>query len=210
MDPLNPFDQKPKKKPQTKSHNFIETLKEIGSSIKDQAKEATLGAAKNAVDQITGTAEDSSSSPMSEQSFDFEEFLKSREKQVEYIERKTAERKIEQERLVFNRKEEETQQQIKFLAEELKKLAKETEGLDLEVKKATEAAFVDPGAYHFSFLERIRRIIALARKQIAESRTWLQTWNDRAKKRSHYWFNVKKSGTKFMLSGERSVATSKG
>jgi len=210
MDPLNPFDQKPKKKPQTKSHNFIEALKEIGSSIKDQAKEATLGAAKNAVDQITGTAEDSSSSPMSEQSFDFEEFLKSREKQVEYIERKTAERKIEQERLVFNRKEEETQQQIKFLAEELKKLAKETEGLDLEVKKATEAAFVDPGAYHFSFLERIRRIIALARKQIAESRTWLQTWNDRAKKRSHYWFNVKKSGTKFMLSGERSVATSKG
>ena len=137
-------------------------------------------------------------------------YLKSRERQAVSRERQKFEGRIREERLVFHRKQEEAKLQIKAVQEELKKLADASQGLSQEIKKATFTATVEPGTYHDNFFDRIRRLIQLARKKISESKSWLETFNHRAKKRSHYWFNVKKSGTKFMLSQERYMSTQVG
>lgn len=218
MDPFkksnNISSQKPKKTASSKPTNFIEALKDFKGGFKKQTKDATFGVAGSAVDQLTGFGKP----PMQPESgdltpdrpFNFAEFLKSRETQIKQQERLKYERRRQEEHLVFSRKQEETKLQIKALQEEIKKLADSTQGLSVEVKKAAFQAVVDPGTYHVSFFERLRKIIQFVRKQIVDSRSWLETMNNRSKKRSYYWCHVKKSGTKFMLSQERYMATQVG
>ncbi len=218
-DPFNHFNhfskQKKKKGGSDKPANFIEALKDLGNSVKKQTKEVTSGTAKNALEQISGhsgkqTVFENKQRDNSEPAFDFEEYLKSRDEQIKYRERKRFESKREQEKAVKSKRDKEIEQQIKLLQEELKKLAQETNELDKEVKKATKQEIVDPGVYHLNFLDHIKQIVILARKQIADSKTWMQTWQNRNSKKSHYWGNVKKSGTKYMLSHERYMVTQKG
>jgi len=198
MDSFNPFNQKQKKTQGTT--NVIETLKGFGSSFKKQAKDATFG--------IPSKPQSGDLKP--EQSFNFEDYLKSKERQIVTREKQKYERKIQEERLVFHHKQEETKLQIKAVQEELKKLATTTSGLSVEVKKAVFSAVVTRGTYHENFFDRIRNLIELARKKLVESKSWLETFNQRSQKKSHYWGQVKKSGTKYMLSQERYTATSVG
>lgn len=211
---FNAFNQNQKQKKFQRPTNFIEALKDLGSSFKNQAKDATWGTGKGMVDQILGApktpVKPESGELQPEQPFNFEDYLKSRERQAVSREKQKFERRIQEERLVFHRKQEEAKLQIKAVQEELKKLADASQGLSVEIKKATFTATVEPGTYHDNFFDRIRRLIQLARKKISESKSWLETFNHRAKKRSHYWFNVKKSGTKFMLSQERYMSTQVG
>jgi hypothetical protein len=115
-----------------------------------------------------------------------------------------------QEQLVFSRKEQETQLQIKSILEELKKLVDSTQNLTKEVEIAAKQVPVEPGVYHLSFFEKLRQAIVLFKKRIEESATWLAAFNQKAKRRNYYWAQVRKSGTKFMLSGERYMSTSAG
>ncbi|GAG16340.1 unnamed protein product, partial [marine sediment metagenome] len=177
-------------------------------------KDASLGTGKGMVDQLFG-APRTPTAPHSgelkaDKPFNFEDFLKSRERLAVQKERQRYQHKIEEEHLVFHRKQEEAKLQIKAVQNELKKLADASQGLSIEIKKATFTAAVEPGTYHENFFDRIRRLIELARKKIVESKSWLETFNHRSKKRSHYWGQVKKSGTKFMLSQERYMATQAG
>lgn len=181
--------------------NFIEALKDIGSSGKQQTKDLIFGAPGN---------KQPSAGETGKEAFNFEEYLKSREKQIALQERQRFESKIEQERLIFHRKQEETKLQIQAIQEELKKLAQTTSNLSGEVKKATLQAVVEPGTYHENFFDRIRKLIELARKKLAESETWMQIFNARSKQKSHYWGQVQKSGTQFMLSQERYMVTQVG
>lgn len=199
MDSFSPFNQKQKKKTQG-STNFIEALKGFGPSFKKQAKDAAFGI----------PSRPQSGDLKAEQPFNFENYLKSRERQIESREKQKYERKVQEERLVFHHKHEEAKLQIKAVQEELKKLASATSGLSVEVKKAVFSAAVEPGTYHENFFDRIRRLIEFARKKIVESKSWMETFNNRSKKRSHYWGQVKKSGTKFMLSQERYMSTQMG
>lgn len=217
MDPLNNLNQKPKAKKTTssKATNFIEALKDLSSSVKKQAKDATLETGRGLVDQIFG-APKTSKQPQSgeltpDKPFNFEDFLKSRERQIEHAQKQRFEKRLREERVIFHHKEEEAKLQIKAIQEELKKLAQATQGLSQEVKKAVFTQTVEPGTYHLSFFNRIRRIIELARKQITESKTWFEAFNHRKKrKQAFYWSQVKKSGTKYMLSQERYMATQAG
>lgn len=217
MDPLQPLkpQSKPKPKKTTKAANFIESLKELSSSLKKQSKDATLGVGQTAYQQIfsrpAAPTAPKTGELIPDKPFNFEDFLKSQERQAEFRAKQGFERRFTQETMVFHRKEEEAKLQIKAIQEELKKLAETTKDLSQEVKKAVFTTAVEPGAYHLSFFERIRQMIELARKQIAESKTWFETFNKRKKsKQAFYWFNVKKSGTKFMLSQERYMATQAG
>jgi len=214
MDSFSPFSQNQKQKKFQRPSNFIEALKDLGSSIKKQTKDATWGTGKGMVDQILGApktpVKPESGELQPEQPFNFEDYLKSKEKQIAARERQRYGKRIQEERLVFHRKHEEAKLQIKAVQEELKKLADTSQELSVEIKKATFTATVEPGTYHENFFDRIRRLIQLARKRISESKSWLETFNQRAKKRSHYWGQVKKSGTKFMLSQERYMSTQVG
>ncbi|PIS09655.1 hypothetical protein COT75_00455 [Candidatus Beckwithbacteria bacterium CG10_big_fil_rev_8_21_14_0_10_34_10] len=216
MDSINIFSSSSKKK--KGSHqpvSFIEALKDIGSSVQKQAKDATIGTGKAMADQLLGGNKNSdqvgdSGELQPETPFNFEDYLKSREKQIEQVQKQKFESRIQEERLVFHRKEEEAKLEIKAVQEELKKLAESTEGLSVEIKKATFTATVNPGTYHENFFSRIKRLIQLARKKLVESQTWLESFNYRSQRKSAYWGGVKKSGTKFMLSQERYTATKTG
>jgi len=208
MNSFDPFNQQSKAKNKTaKATNFIEALKDIGASAKKQAKEAAFKSARSVPDQLFGLPQ----APKEETGpANFEKFLESREKQTASRERNRYQQQLERERLVSHHREEEAKLKIKAVQEELQKLAQVTEGLSIEVKKAAFVATVEPGVYHENFFDRIRRCIELARKKIAQSKTWLEVFNHRSKKRSHYWANAKKSGTKYTLSQERTIATQVG
>lgn len=115
-----------------------------------------------------------------------------------------------QEQLVFAQKQQKEQLQIKAIQEELKKLAHSVKNLDKEIEKAVVQAPIDPGIYHLNFFEKLREIIALIRKRVEESATWLEVFNKRTAKRKVYWAQFKKLGTQWSLSGERYITTSVG
>lgn len=206
------FKSKPKKT--QRPQNFIEALKDLSSSVKTQTKDATLGVGRGVVDQLFGATGDSAAKPADNQAnkpFSFEEFLRSREQQVETITKQRYEKKIQDERLLFTHKEQENKMQIKAIQEELKKLAAATNNLSQEVRKAVSANFVEVGAYHKNFLDHIRSIIEFASQEVANSTTWLKNCHKRKKQQGlMYWAQVKKSGTRYMLSSERYMATQAG
>lgn len=111
---------------------------------------------------------------------------------------------------VFTEAEQRAKLEIVAVQQELKKLAESTKHLTKEVEVAVRQDPVNPGVYHLSFLQKLRRKIILFKKRVDESASWLDEFNYRATKKGYYWGQVKKSGTKFMLSQERYMATQVG
>lgn len=137
---------------------------------------------------------------------------KAAELEKQYFERfyRQAEHLRREEKGVSDVKEQQLQLQVKTLQEELNQMAKATKDLEKEVEIAAFQAPVKPGAYHLSFFEKLSHFIRAFRTKIDSSAAWLAAFNQRSKKRNYYWAQVRKSGTKFMLSGERYMATQAG
>lgn len=215
LKPLTNLSLNTSQKPKQRPSNFIESLKDLGNSFKKQTQEATFGISKTASEQILGTPSNSQQANQNRElnanePFNFEDYLRARERQIAWNEQQKYNRRFEEETLVFHRRQEKAKAELKSVQEELKKLAKATSNLSQEIKKAVFMAPVDPGTYHENLLERIKNLIMLAIQKISESQTWLHICNCKAKKRSFYWFNVQNSGTKFMLSQERYMVTQVG
>jgi len=116
--------------------------------------------------------------------------------------------------VIFTSKQQEEQLQkqlqIKATQEKLQQVIEESPQLvDKNIEIAIEQETVDPGIYHFNFIEKLQQLI-IKRKKVDESATWLEVSNERAKKQGHYRAGVSKAGTKYMLSPDRCVATSVG
>lgn len=209
------INKKRNKKRPISSDNFLEALRDLGSGVIDSAiHDVVEGTAESAVDQIRGRKSEKASGTLSpNETINLGKIAPREEEIKERLRRQFTQEHADlrrQEKLLFTRREQEVKLQIKAIQEELKKLAESTEGLAEEVKVATMQASVEPGVYHLTFLERLKQAIQVFRKGIEDSRTWLALANQRAKKRSYYWSQVRKSGTKFMLSSERYMATSAG
>ena len=115
-----------------------------------------------------------------------------------------------QEQIIFNQKDQETQNQVKTIQQEIKALVKSVKNLDTEIDKTVEQIPVNPGVYHLNFLEKLKQAIILLRKHIEEASTWLEFFNHKQAKKRGYWSQAKKLGTQFSQSSERYVATSIG
>ena len=115
-----------------------------------------------------------------------------------------------QERLLFKQQEENTKRQVDLILEELQKIAQSNKKLTREVEKTIEEAPAKPGTYHINLLKRIRQNLVLFRKKIDQSATWLMISRSRNKRKSHYWNQVQQSGTKYLHSQERYIATQVG
>jgi len=115
-----------------------------------------------------------------------------------------------QEQVIFNQKNQESQNQIKNLQAEIKGLASSVKNLDQEIEKAVENIPEQAGIYHLNFLEKLKEAVVLLRKRVDEASSWLEVFNQKSAKKRGYWSGVKKSGTKFMFSADRQVATSVG
>lgn len=187
--------------------SFLEALKE-------QAKAASLGVVKTGYDQVSGAGYQPAQENQQNQ-FNFQDFLKSWERQARLQER-TAIRNIQiSETIVFHHKEEAAKQQIELIKKEIKCLASHIGGLSSEIVQAQKAVSGElpdakTGIYYISFFERVKRLLVLARKKITESRTWLQEFASRGKAQSFYRQQANNSGTKFTLSSERTMATQVG
>lgn len=107
---------------------------------------------------------------------------------------------------VYNQEEQGVRLEIKAILEELKRIAKSTKKIAKEVEIAIEQVPVNPGIYHINFLKKLREQLTLYSKRIDESATWLAIFNQRTE-RKRYWGQVRRSGSKFMLSSERRTAT---
>ncbi|MBU1499958.1 hypothetical protein KKE48_03770 [Patescibacteria group bacterium] len=184
---MDPFQTGKKKKSGLKHQNFLEAFKDSGST---QTQPKTNQANTEA--------------------FNFEEFLNQQENKIRQQERSRFESIRREEQIIFSREKNQIKVQIETIQTQIKEMAKDQVGLMEEVDQAAFQVIVNPGVYHQNFFERLFHLIKLARKKVAESRTWLQLQNHRCQKRTGYWQSVKKSGTSFMLSGERTVSTQAG
>jgi len=181
------------------SDNFLEILRELGEGTIDTT-----------VDQITGRKRSGELKP--KETIELEQFAQEQTEKEKFAHE--FEQEIlglrRQEKLIYTKEGQEVKLQIKAIQDELKKLAQSTQGLAKEVEIAAKQAPVEPGTYHLTFFEKLRQTIIQFRRRIEDSRTWLAAFNQRAKRRSYYWYHYKKSGTKFSLSAERYMSTSAG
>lgn len=193
------------KKSVRSASNFLEALRDLSKGVVDEAKIHVKQVVDSDIPQAfggSGTIEPNGSFSMAD--------LKAAERQGEHKAEARFTNRLQEERLVFLRSENETKAQVKAIQEEIHSIAKSMGELAKEVQVAASQAPINPGAYHRSFFERLRGYLKALRLKVAESKQWLAQQNARASKRNHYWGQVKQSGTKFMLSSERYMVTSTG
>lgn len=183
---MNPIDQSKKKKSSPKFQNFLEAFKD------------------------TQSAQPKTQSAHNSEDFNFEEYLSQQENKVRQQERMRFESIRREEQIVFSSEKQQTKVQIETLQVQIQALAKELTGVMVEADKAAFQAIANPGTYHQNFFERLLKLIKLARKKVSESKTWLMMHNHRGQCKSAYWNGVKKGGTSFMLSSDRTAATQSG
>lgn len=111
---------------------------------------------------------------------------------------------------VYSANQKQMEKRIEEIREQLKLLVKQIVKFDLNVTQAISNATPEHGVYHVSFFEHIKTVIELLRKNITEANSWLSLYNQRSKKKGHYWNKAKTQGTSFSLSEERQLATSIG
>ena len=195
------MDQKARK--QLVRRNFIEQLRELGREVGDSVKKDVVkGVVKTGLKQVFGVEGPQGDIYQAPENKPKESrFQWSRQEYTSFA---------RQERALFKQAEQQVRLEIQAIRVELIKLVKGIKNMSREVEIAAMQAPVEPGVYHLNFLERLRETILFLSQNIKESFNWLSVCNRRAKKRSYYWQQVQKSGTKFMLSHERSVATQAG
>lgn len=171
-----------KKKTDSKNDSFLEAFRDIGSDIFPQAQSQDI------------FSHDSEN--------EFQRRLNQQLKRAEIVRH--------EERILFTRKERETQQQVSALQDEIRKLAKVTGELAQQAEVASLEIGQNVGSYHINFLIKLIETIKKLRKQLSESSFWLAAWNNKSQKKNHYWGQFKKSGSKFLLSADRYAATQAG
>lgn len=197
----------------TSRDSFLEAFRDLGTDTVSTVKDDLIK--KGAWDIFNSLSPFSQNLPPAEPSrntsepfpreADLEKKYRSKVSNLEIIRR--------EEKILFNREQKETQNQVNNLQEEIKKLAKSTAELASEAKEAEMSAMQEAplvGTYHINFFIRLRKLIATLHEQIHESSLWLSAWNKKAQKRNHYWNQFKKSGSKFLLSSDRYTATQAG
>lgn len=201
--------QKSTKKRTVATDNFLEALRNLGANVADSMVDDVAGGiTREAINQVTGNQKSGDLKP--NQPLDFDQLPWQEEARKERLFRQDFTDLARQEKLIWARQEQETKMQISAILQELKKLAQSVKNLDKQVEVAAQEVPVDPGIYHINFFEKLRQAIVLFRKRIEESANWLAVFNQRAKKRNFYWQQFRKSGTKFLLSQERYMATQAG
>lgn len=185
--------------------SFLEAFRDLGSDLASTTTEnlkAGLNDVREAFFPFTQNNEPSRQSPSPDQK---EESYRSKFQKVEIIRR--------QEQILFTRHKRETQQQLTILQDEIKKLAQTTANLAGEAQQAQVIALQEipqAGEYHLNFLRQIIKLISNLRAQLQESSYWLAAWNKKSQRKNYYWGQFKKSGSKFLLSSDRYVATQTG
>lgn len=215
--PTDPFGHfSPKKLARSRRvTSFVEAFKEDASHPRESGQSTNFLDAfkKNAAkrtDVVPSAGYLRAGVPLSvEQAVSYEQTEK-REEQARQQERMLARQHEEEEQARLKAKQDTVKKAIEDLRESILKIAKSTGNVSHEIEKAAFETPVAPGTYHLSFFEKLRSTLELVKKSLDDSASWLHTMNERNKKAPFYWAQVKKSGTKYMLSSERYMQMSAG
>lgn len=193
-DPFGHFSPAKKPQDQRRVTNFLEAFKESAIQHPSQTPAGELRPGVSfSVDQAISLEES-----------------RKREEQARQQERLFSQQREEEERARFKANQEQVKRQIEQLREAILKIAKSTHNVSQEIEKAAFDSPVSPGTYHLSFFEKLKTTLEIIKKRLDDSASWLHTMNQRNKRMPFYWSQVKKSGTKYMLSQERYMSTSAG
>lgn len=185
--------------------NPLETLRDLGSSTAKNALDSVGSIGGGMLDQFFGSSENDDD--------DFESFKK------QATEAKKPLSKKETKLFSYTEYSETTliKKKIAELTELIKKeidfLKKDNSSLLNEVKDVEKLTINDlpekPGIYHVRFLEIVLNVIRHLRAKVGESRTWLEAFVSKKKKRgSLFAVRSKKAGTQYSQSQELQSARS--
>ena len=199
------------KKPAPVNDNFLEALRDLSKGVVDDARTQLHQAVTSDVRSSFGL--DSSGTLNPNEQVSINQLQKAEAQGEEQAENRFSSR-IEQmrseERSRLLREEAASRSQIDSIRNEILSLAKSMGDFAQEVQMAAMQAPANPGIYHKGFFAHLKSVISLLRQRVDSSKNWLASANSRANKRGHYWGQVQKSGTKYMLSSERYMVTSTG
>lgn len=199
-----------KKTKRQQNLNFVEALKSIGSSTVNSVKNDLIkGVGQDAINQLSSAPKSQDARPAFPPQFNPDQFYP-REEEIISEQQKIQRHKEMMLTPVFDRRNEELQAQLKAIRDELQLLAKDLGNLGASAQKVIQEEIETPGTYHVNFFEKLKMFIIALRKQVNDSANWLEVSAARKQSQRHYWGQVKKSGTKFMLSHDRAVVTQTG
>ena len=212
--PLNPPSAK-RKKPQASGDSFVEQLKSIGSSTVNSVKtDVVKGTAQTIFDQLLGST--ATGQPPKQEGLDqsfYEDWIKGREDSARE-EGRSEERALQahhkgQEQVLFSFADESLKKEISDVRQELAMLVKTMSKVEATVEQAIMDNVVDAGVYHLNYFRKLKEWLKFMQKSMNDASAWLQMSTGRGKK-SYYWAQSQKSGTKFSMSSEHSVARNAG
>jgi hypothetical protein len=214
-DPFGHFNS-PKPKSKLRATSFLEAFKENADRQPKIANrsadflEAFKASAANSrvVDALPSELRPGNDFSVSE-AFRAEE-AKKQEKEQRFREIMMAKQHEDEDRQRFLNKQKEVEKQIESLRDAILKIAKSTQNFSSEVEKAAFQAPVNPGKYHLGFFEALKSSLELIKKRLDDSASWMQEFNKRKDRVPFFWAQFKKSGTKYMLSSERSAQMAPG
>lgn len=117
----------------------------------------------------------------------------------------------EQEQVLLDQKQKELEKTIEDLKSEIKNLTESTDNLESDIQNIALENIPEASDYQINFLVRIKNFIINFRKNINEAAIWLESFNNKKKKRNYFWNmsrNRKKGGDQYMMSNEHSAARS--
>lgn len=183
--------------------SLLESLRDIGNSSSNSIKDEFLGKLPDDFFKQFGLHQDLKQNQPGE-SFEFGErdFLRNRLRRTEVVRR--------QEKLIFSSHQQETKSQVTALVTEVKKLSISVSKLSQNIQNTAFEVPPDPGLYHVTFFEKLISFIRILRQSVEDAANWTAVFNKRKSKKSYYWTQAGKSGTRFTLSSERTMATQSG
>lgn len=111
----------------------------------------------------------------------------------------------------------ETKISIQSLRQEIQKESKRVEEAAVNLSQELASSVAEENLFphqasqeHLSFLENLLKTLRVFREKIEDSQVWLAASSQRQSRRNFFWGQVKKSGSKFLLSSDRTPATQTG
>lgn len=114
-------------------------------------------------------------------------------------------------RIVYSAEERARKSEIKSIQEELKKLIKKTEHIDLQIKRAVHQPVLENSEYELSFLISLKLFIRNIFRQIEDASSFFAEAGKRKSKRNRFWNTVhdkEKGGSQYLLSSEHYASRS--
>jgi len=111
----------------------------------------------------------------------------------------------------------ETKISIQSLRQEIQEESKRVEKAAVSLNQELASSVAEENLFphqasqeHLSFLENLLKTLRVFREKIEDSQVWLAASSQRQSRRNFFWGQVKKSGSKFLLSSDRTPATQTG